>query len=483
MTADFSPVDAGLHGPVTPLSPPPRRGLGVGAIVFLVVSAAAPMTTASVSIPTTLAVTGTVGMPLFYLIAGAVLLVFAVGFGMMARHVRNAGAFYSYIQAGLGRPAGLGAAVLALLSYYLLQIAMTVFLGVGSANVVSAIVGVDVPWPMLSVVLWAVIAVLGYLNVELSARVLGVLLVLETLAVLAVDIAVGVDGGPTGVNLTSFSPEAAFSGSWSVALMFAFLGFVGFEATAVFRAEAREPERTVPRATSIAIILIAVFYAATSWMITTAIGGDPSAISDPSALFLDISSTYLSPLMYPVVAMFIVTSIFAASLAFQNVIGRYQFTLSRSGVLPKPLGRLHPRHQTPSVSSAVVSVVTIAFVLLAAFTGLDPMLQINAWLSGAATLGIVVLMGLTSVSVVAYFARRRSAAASRWKTIVAPTVSALALAVLVAIVVANFPLLVGDTTIAMVLIVVVFAAFACGVAGALALRRRRPALYEALQDS
>lgn len=483
MTADFTPVDAGMHGPITPASAPPRRGLGVGAIVFLVVSAAAPMTTASVSIPTTLAVTGTVGMPLFYLIAGAVLLVFAVGFGMMARHVRNAGAFSSYIQAGLGRPAGLGAAVLALLSYYLLQIAMTVFLGVGSANVVSAVTGIDVPWPVLSVVLWAVIGVLGYCNVELSARVLGVLLVLETLAVLAVDIAVGVDGGPNGVSMTSFSPVAAFSGSWSVALMFAFLGFVGFEATAVFRAEARDPERTVPRATSVAIILIAVFYAVTSWMIVTAIGGDARTIGDPSALFLDISSTYLSPVMYPVVAVFIVTSIFAASLAFQNVIGRYQFTLSRWGVLPRALGRLHPRHQTPSASSVVVSVVTIVFVLLAAVTGLDPMLQINAWLSGAATLGIVILMGLTSISVVAYFLRHRDAATSRWKTVVAPTISAIALGILVAVVLANFPLLVGDTTIAVALVGIVVAAFASGVLGAIALRRRRPARYAALREN
>ena len=44
-------------------------------------------------------------------------------------------------------------------------------------------------------------------------------------------------------------PGNFFSGAPGIALIFALAGYIGFEATAVFRDEARDPARTIPRAT------------------------------------------------------------------------------------------------------------------------------------------------------------------------------------------------------------------------------------------
>jgi amino acid transporter len=43
------------------------------------------------------------GTPIGYLLAAAVLAVFAVGLAAMARHLPNPGAFYAYVAAGLGK--------------------------------------------------------------------------------------------------------------------------------------------------------------------------------------------------------------------------------------------------------------------------------------------------------------------------------------------------------------------------------------------
>ena len=56
------------------------------------------------------------------------------------------------------------------------------------------------------------------------------------------------------------------------------ISYVGFEATAIFRDEARTPERTIPRATYVALILIGVFYAVTSWALISG-WGDEEAVS------------------------------------------------------------------------------------------------------------------------------------------------------------------------------------------------------------
>ena len=56
------------------------------------------------------------------------------------------------------------------------------------------------------------------------------------------------------------------------AILFAILSFIGFEATAVFRDEAKDPDRTIPRATYIALGSIGAFYAVSSWLLISANG-------------------------------------------------------------------------------------------------------------------------------------------------------------------------------------------------------------------
>ena len=71
--------------------------------------------------------------------------------------------------------------------------------------------------------------------------------------------------------------------------MLAFGSFVGFEATAIFGEEAKDPRRTVPRATYIAIGAIALFYLLTTWAVVSAYGVDaarpPPPRTPPTFLF------------------------------------------------------------------------------------------------------------------------------------------------------------------------------------------------------
>lgn len=92
-------------------------GLGPGAIVFMVVAAAAPLTVIAGTVPLGISAGNGAAYPASYLVCTVILLFFAVGFTAMSRRVPGAGAFYTYITHGLGRHVGLGAAFLALLTY------------------------------------------------------------------------------------------------------------------------------------------------------------------------------------------------------------------------------------------------------------------------------------------------------------------------------------------------------------------------------
>ena len=88
------------------------------------------------------------------------------------------------------------------------------------------------------------------------------------------DLVIVVQGGDHGLSNGIVNPSAIVSGSLGIGLLFAIISYVGFEATAIFRDEARTPERTIPRATYLALILIGVFYAVTSWALISGWGDD-----------------------------------------------------------------------------------------------------------------------------------------------------------------------------------------------------------------
>lgn len=94
-----------------------KDALGVGAIVFLVLAAVAPLTGMVVVASLAIAFGNGGGAPFSFLAVAAVLLLFAIGYGRMSSQLVNAGGFYAFVVKGLGRPAGLAAGYIATLGY------------------------------------------------------------------------------------------------------------------------------------------------------------------------------------------------------------------------------------------------------------------------------------------------------------------------------------------------------------------------------
>ena len=57
-------------------------------------------------VASTYLVTGNAGVPLLFLVLGAILALFVTGYAAMSHHVTNAGAFYAYVSKGIGKVAG-----------------------------------------------------------------------------------------------------------------------------------------------------------------------------------------------------------------------------------------------------------------------------------------------------------------------------------------------------------------------------------------
>jgi amino acid transporter len=471
----------------------PVGNLGVPGIVFIVAAAAAPLSVIGSGVPLGLVLGNGVGFPAMYAMVTVVLLLFSVGLATMARHVPKPGAFFTFVGYGLGRPLGLASAFLALLSYTTVQIAGHAYLGYILSGTVARLGGPLIPWWVFSLVSVTAVAMLGYRNIDLSGKVLGVLLLAEVGIVLLIVAIVVITGGSTeGLSVAPFEWSNITSGEVGVGLTFAISAFLGFESTAIFRDEAKNPHRTIPRATYVAVISIGVFYTLASWAMVMAWG--PSnvvavAAQDPGSFLLTTTAKYLGAAGVAIVNVLLITSTFACVLAFHNVIARYQFSMARAGVLPTPLGRVHRSHGSPHTSSLVQTVC--AAILILASMGLDPVLTLLTWGGGVATLAIVVLMTLTSIAALVYFARHR-VDRNVWRTIVAPSLGLLGLLGATVLMVGYLPFQLGDLnsdgvpvfgTLTWIWIGVLLLFPALGLVQALIMRRTRPEQYAKILDT
>jgi amino acid transporter len=355
--------------------------------------------------------------------------------------------------------------------------------GVGTASLVSDYAGAHVSWWVFSLAALVLVALLGFRDIELSSRVLAVVLISEVLSVLVLDAGILVTGGRDGLSLEPFNPSGLGEGTPVTGLLFAFLAYIGFEATAVFRNEARDPDRTIPRATYAAVACIATFYALSSWLVVVGVGVDSAvekSTADPVNFVFTVAGDYVSPALGDVMQVLIVTSFFACTLSFHNVIARYLCTLAGAGVMPAALARVHEKHQSPARASLAATVITtVAFAVLLVL-GWDPLVQIYTWLAGASTLGLIALMAVTSLAVLVYF-RRTDSDRRVWHTLVAPLLALIGLLVATWLVIDNFALLTGGDTAAVVLGATVAGVFVAGMVTALLIRVFSPQSYERLR--
>ncbi|MGU3432591.1 APC family permease [Actinomycetes bacterium M1A6_2h] len=460
--------------------------LGVSSIVFMVVAAAAPLTVVGGAVPIAILLGNGAGVPMMFAVSALVLLLFAVGLSTMSRFVPKPGAFFTYVGYGLGRPLGLGTAHLALLTYTLIQAAVYGYLGGALRSSIIDLGGPSIPWWVWSLAVVFVTGYLGYRDIELSTKVLGVLLAAEVGIVVLLDIAVIVKGGDSGLSASSFTPNQFMSGSPGIGLMFAVAGFIGFESTAIFRNEARDPDRTIPRATYAAVAIIGIFYTVSSWSLVQAWGADnvvAAATADPAGMIMTTAQRYLGGWANVTVHILLLTSLFACILSFHNVITRYQHSMASATAMPKQLAAVHDRHRSPHASSLVQSLTAAVLVAVFAACQLDPELQVFAWFSGVATLGIVVLMALTCLAVIVYF-RRHAIDVGVWKATVAPVLGLTGLLTILAVIVTNFATLIGgSSTLALIFIGLVILSILIGVVQARIIARRNPTSYDTLTDA
>lgn len=437
----------------TPTSTLRSGRLGILGIVFFVVAASAPLIGMTGAVPVAMVLGNGAAVPGAYLAVGLTLLLFTVGYAAMGRRMTNAGAFFAYVGKGLGVHAGVASAFTALVAYITIQLAIYGFFGAVVGGTMAGL-GLELPWYVWSLIAWVIVTALSLLSVDIGAKVLGVLLTLEVLILLVVGLVALASGGPEGFDFgASFSPTEVFVGGFAgtagIALAFAFASFIGFEATAIYGEESKDPKHTVPIATYVAIGVITLLFAIVSFAMVTGLGRSglidevlerSNGLAAPEGVLFTLAEQYVGGWAVVVMSVLIITSLFAGLLAFQNAAARYFFALGRGGVLPARVGTTN-KVGAPQVGVVIVSAIAAIVMIIFAIVGFDPVLNLFFWMSSITVIAIVLVEILVSIAVIAYFVRER--VGNLWVTKIAPALAAIVLAVGLYLLMSRFNLLAG----------------------------------------
>jgi amino acid transporter len=226
----------------------------------------------------------------------------------------------------------------------------------------------------------------------------------------------------------------------------------GFESSALYGEEVRNPKKSVARATYASVIAITAFFFITSWMLIVGYGpgnavdaaGASLEAGNPAAYVFDAGAQYLGPWAVDLMSIFVITSLFACTLAFHNGISRYLFTLGRDNVFPAALGKA-ANNGSPRTASVVQSLSIIVLMTPFVIAGADPVATLFFWGSGVAVIGIIALYFGSSISIMVFFKKNPDSETNIWQSMIAPLLSAIVLGGALVLIVQNFEYLTGGT--------------------------------------
>ncbi|KAJ8142542.1 hypothetical protein OY671_004304 [Metschnikowia pulcherrima] len=233
------------------------------------------------------------------------------------------------------------------------------------AEYVVAVVGADrAVVPVVAVALVVVPA----LAVALGVRVAGAVQLGSTTLSLAAVVVVVAAAAPaaSAERFTPFLSEG-WSGVGSAVSSFVW-AFAGWEVGTHVSADFRDPRRTIPAATGVALVVVGVAYSALQVTTVGVLGTDAGTGTVALLDLARVGAPGAGPVLVGVVAAVVTSGVLTAYLAAFANLGQ---ALARDGDLPRPLAALAGRAGVPRRASAVTLALATGYLAVLVATGLD----------------------------------------------------------------------------------------------------------------
>lgn len=336
------------------------------------VSAMAPSTSPSLTIPLVFALAGNATWFVYLMATGATLL---VGFciSRFAKLSASPGSLYSYTADSLPPFFGVVAAWGLLLAYITTGASVAGGALYYTNLLMQQFFHWDPPGLLTLLVVCFVAGYIAYRDVKLSAELMlwieigSVSLIVLVLTIMPIRFGLHLDLDQLhlrGASLSSLGP----------ALVLSMFSFVGFESATTLGGEARNPLHTIPRAVLQCAILAGVFFILCSYSEVLGFRGESGKLSESTSPLHHLAEKAGVAPLGVAIDFGALISMFACVLACTTAAARVLLRMAHGGLLPKLMESTNKKHGTPGpavVLSAALMFAATAGMQLRAFTGSD----------------------------------------------------------------------------------------------------------------
>ncbi|MGG3564919.1 APC family permease [Neobacillus rhizosphaerae] len=343
---------------------------------------------------------GSNGMVALAYLVGMIGMIFsALSYARMSEAFPIAGSVYSYAQRGINEHVGFFAGWVILLDYILIPALL---------YLVSAAALHDMA-PEIPIWIWLVAfiginTVINYFGIEFTAKANKVIVALE-LIVLVVFVVAAIIAITKGVNGAEFNFKplydkehfsmSAVMGAVSIAV----LSFLGFDAISTLAEETKGGKKVVGRAIIFSLLVVGVLFIIQTW-VAALIWPDYASFENADVAFYQIAEIAGGPwLKWTTILATALAWGIADALVAQAAISRILYSMARDKKLPKILSKVHPKYQTPYVSTFLVAAISL--VVTIGFSS-----QINS-LTSLVNFGALTAFLFLHLSVINYFVRKQ----------------------------------------------------------------------------
>ncbi|WP_405852537.1 amino acid permease [Streptomyces sp. NBC_00090] len=299
---------------------------------------------------------------LAFVIAGLTALFSALSYAELAGTIPVAGSSYSYAYATMGELVAWVCGWCLVLEYGVSVAAVAVGWGEYVNELLDGTIGVTIPdalssapgeggiinLPALIVVLLAMVFLLG--GAKESARANTIMVVVK-IAALVLFCTIGFMGFKSG-NYSDFMPLGMAGVSAAGASLF--FSYIGFDAASTAGEEAKNPQRDLPRAIMLSLIIVTTLYVLVAAVAVGAWNWKDFEGSEASlaAIMNDVSGQAFWGTLLAAGAVISIASVVLTVLYGQT---RVLFAMSRDGLVPKVFGKVSPKTGTPRINTVIVS--------------------------------------------------------------------------------------------------------------------------------
>ena len=203
-------------------------------------------------------------------------------------------------------------------------------------------------------------AVVNHLGITKTVRATAVILAVVAVGLLAVVVGT-LGGGQASIDTLQQGSDDGVRGILESAGLL-FFAFAGYARLSTLGEEVREPERVIPRATALSVVIAFVVYLLVMGSALAAVGADALAASS-EPLVAAVRAGDLDGLV-PLVTLAAGVATLGVLLSLLAGISRTAFAMAANRDLPRPLAAVHRQHRVPHVAGFVVAILVCGLVAL-----------------------------------------------------------------------------------------------------------------------